>query len=449
MNYFPVGINALPVCLVGLFYFPASLLGLYFFRDQEAVELFFLILLFSVVYFSSYNFFSRVFLFLARKTSHLFSVSNVFWYRLSFLAFFIYAASLGYVIYLADAVPAMVALKGGTLMDIAQARSRFLAGLEGYDSLLRYAVFILGRSVMPLVLVAAFVFKSSLRYWLLVALLAFSMLSLEKAAPVFIFLPCILYFGVSKRWSSAFAAALSMLASIGVMTMLAMGGLEGMQSGTVGRLVEEPTALQVSIPPDMPIQEAMGRPGRFFLPNMLQDHFGVGQVPVYVNQVSGKLFILLNRIVWIPYITAYDWLGFHQAVLNGELTLGRSVSFIHHFYGEPKMLLEKMVYVYEFGASPGGAGASNTVFFVDAKLAFGWGGVVVYCLIFTFCAACIFSSGSRVLMVSSVVCFFVASVSSLTATLLSGGLFIYVVLAFLLFKNQNAELALNKTGGEK
>ncbi len=104
------------------------------------------------------------------------------------------------------------------------------------------------------------------------------------------------------------------------------------------------------------------------------------------------------------------------------------------------MQLEKMVYVYEYGASPGGEGASNTVFFVDAKLAFGWIGVVVYCLFFTFCAACIFTSGSQVLIVSSIVCFLVASVSSLTATLLSGGLFIYLVLSLLLGRSHRAIL---------
>lgn len=148
----------------------------------------------------------------------------MFWYRLSVLAFCVYAASLGYAVYLADSVPLIIALKSGTLMEIAQARGRFLAGLEGYESLLRYAVFILGRSVMPLVLVAAFVTKSKLRYWLLGALLVFSMLSLEKAAPVFIFLPCILYFFASKHWSSVLASAILMLTSIGVMTILALGG---------------------------------------------------------------------------------------------------------------------------------------------------------------------------------------------------------------------------------
>ncbi|MDB1111406.1 hypothetical protein [Pseudomonas extremaustralis] len=449
MNHFFTSVKALPVFLIGLIYFPASLLGLVLFHDRESIELLILILLFCLIYFLSYGFFSQIFLFLAQKISRSIRISRVVWYRLSIAAFCIYATSLFYAVHLADAVPAMVALKGGTLMDIAQARGQFLAGLEGYESLLRYAVFILGRSVMPLVLVAAFVFNSKFRYWLLIALLALSMLSLEKAAPVFIFLPCILLFFTSRKWLSAFFVILLMVASIGAMTLLAMGGVGDARMKGANAVLKEEHPMEVSIPPGLPIQEAMGRPGRFFLPNMVQDQFGVGQVTVDADEVSGKLIILLNRVVWIPYITAYDWLGFHREVLDGKLSLGRSISFVHLLYGEPKMLLEKMVYVYEFGASPGGAGAANTAFFVDAKLAFGWAGVVVYCLIFTFCAACIFSSGNQILMVSSIVCFFVASVSSLTATLLSGGLFIYVVLAFLLVERRAVVPVLCKTGDYK
>lgn len=359
-----MGIKAFPVYLIGLIYFPASLLGLVFFHDKESIELLLLILLFCVTYFCSYRLFSRIFLSVARKVSSLIDVSRVFWYWLSFIVFCIYVASLSYAVHLAEVIPLVVALKGGTLMDIAQARGQFLAGLEGYESLIRYAVFILGRSVMPLVLVAAFVCGSRLRYLLLIALLGLSMLSLEKAAPVFIFLPFIFYYFTLRKWLFSVGGVFLMVASIGIMALLAMGGVGDAQMKGASAEAKDAHYLDVSIPPGMPIQQAMGRPGRFFLPNMIQDQFGFGQVPVDANEASGKIFILLNRIVWIPYITAYDWLGFHRKILNEKLTLGRSVSFVHHLYGEPKMLLEKMVYVYEFGPSPGGGGASNTVFFL-------------------------------------------------------------------------------------
>ncbi|NWD49601.1 hypothetical protein [Pseudomonas gingeri] len=333
-------------------------------------------------------------------------------------------------------------------MDIANSRSQFLAGLDGNETFLRYMVFILGRSVMPLVLVSAFFYGFRFKYWLLIALFVFSVLSLEKAAPIFIFLPGLIYFFVFKRWFSALGAMLLICVSVMFVAFLSMGGIADSRFSDIPEELET-RPVHVFVPPDMPIQEAMGRPGRFFFPNELQELTGYTKVYYDPRGISGKLVILLNRIVWIPYVTAYDWLGFHRSILRGELTLGRSIGFVHFLYGEPKMPLEKMVYVYEFGASPGGAGASNTVFFVDAKLVFGWGGVIVYCLFFTFFSACIFSSGNRVLMVSSVVCFFVASVSSLTATLLSGGLFIYVILAFLLFEREPAPSTLQSAGGEE
>lgn len=433
LGFVSAGIKRLPVYLFAAIYLPMSILGLILFRDRESIELFVMILLFFAIYLFSYDFFSRLFLRFAKKTSPLLGLSTGCWYGLSLFAFSLYVASLACAVHLSGSAPILVALEGGSLMEIAQARGQFLAGLEGYESLLRYLVFILGRSVMPLLLVAAFFYKFRIRYLFFAVLLVLSMFSLEKAAPIFVFLPFALYLVILKMWRNAIFVVFLMCASVGGMTILAMGGVGESYAGRITESSVEQPGVQLSIPPGMPIQGEMGRPGRSFLPTVFHDEFGFEEMEVDKKDVSGKLIMLLNRVVWIPYITAYDWLGFHYSVLGGELTLGRSIGFIHLLYGEPKMPLEKMVYVYEFGASPGGQGASNTVFFVDAKLAFGWVGVIAYCFIFTFCAACIFSSGSPVLIASSIVCFLVASVSSLTATLLSGGLFIYVVLAFLLF----------------
>lgn len=449
LNYLPAGVKRLPVYLFAAIYLPAAILGLILLRDSEAVELFFMILLFAAIYFFSYGFFSKLFLTLAKKVSPLLKLPTVCWYGLSFFVFALYVVSLGYAVHLSGSLPIMVALEGGTLMDIAQARSQFLAGLEGYESLLRYFIFILGRSIMPLLLVAAFFYKFRARYLFFAVLLVLSMFSLEKAAPIFIFLPCALYFVISKMWRNALVVVFLMCVSVGIMAILAMGGIGESRVGSSAGPLAERAEVQLLVPPGMPIQEAMGRPGRDFLPNLINDELGYVALNINGKKISGKFVILLNRIIWIPYLTAYDWIGFHKSVLKGELTMGRSISFIHRLYGEPKMPLEKMVYVYEFGPSPGGQGASNTVFFVDAKLAFGWIGVIAYCLLFTFCAACIFSSGSRVLIASSIVCFLVASMSSLTATLLSGGLFVYVVLAFLLFDGSADSEASHNIGGGK
>ena len=434
------GVKGLPVYLMLAIYFPASILGLFLLRDRSSIEFFFILMLFCVVYFLSFEFFSRLYVALINKKIAHFEVSRRSWFFLSLFAVSFYVATLLYASCIAEAVPLFVALEGGSLMDIAHSRSQFLAGLVGYESLLRYSAFILGRSVMPLILVAAFMLHMRFRYWLLVLLLGFSMLAMEKAAPIFVLLPLGFYYLIMHRWKAVIAAVMLMLTCVVVLAFLAGGGNASSSLGDASLTAVDDSAQALVVPPGMPIQEAMGDPSRALLPYYLRKHFSEEQYQFDPDKLSAKFILLLNRVGWVPYITAYDWLEFQRVVLGGELTLGRSIGFLHLLFGEPKMQLEKMVYVYEYGASPGGEGASNTVFFVDAKLAFGWIGVVVYCLFFTFCAACIFTSGSQVLIVSSIVCFLVASVSSLTATLLSGGLFIYLVLSLLLGRSHRAIL---------
>lgn len=432
------GVKGVPVYLMLVIYFPASVLGLFLLRDRSSVEFFFILMLFCVIYFLSFGFFSRLYVALIDKKSVLLEFSCRGWLFLSIFFLSFYVFTILYVAWIAETVPLIVALEGGGLMDIAHSRSQFLAGLVGYESLLRYSVFILGRSVMPLILVAAFALRMRFRYGLLVLLLGLSMLAMEKAAPVFVLLPLAFYYLMMHRWRSVIAIVMAMLACVVLLAFLASGGnASASVSDASLRAADDSTQILV-VPPGMPIQEAMGDPSRALLPYYLRKHFSEEQYQFDPDKSSAKFVLLLNRIGWVPYITAYDWLEFQRVVLGGELTLGRSISFVHLLWGEPKMQLEKMVYVYEYGASPGGEGASNTVFFVDAKLVFGWLGVVFYCLVFTFCAACIFASGSQVLIASSIACFLVASVSSLTATLLSGGLFIYLILSLLLGRSYRA-----------
>lgn len=433
-------VKGFPVYMVLAIYFPAGLLGVFLFRDRSSIDFFLILILFCVVYFFSFDFFSRMYVALINRKSTLFEVSRRGWLFISFLAFSLYVGTLLYAVWIAQAVPLFVALEGGGLMDIAHSRSQFLAGLVGYESLLRYAAFILGRAVMPLILVAAFMLRIRFRHGFLVLILGLSMLAMEKAAPIFVLLPLMFYYLMARRWSAVIASAAVMLACIVMVTLLARGEDDRTSGSEVFSAAFNNSEVILTVPPGMPIQGAMGDPSRALLPFYVHKYFSEEEYQFDPSELSAKLTLLLNRIVWVPYITAYDWLEFQRLVLDGQLTLGRSISFVHLLFGEPKMQLEKMVYVYEYGASPGGEGASNTVFFVDAKLAFGWIGVVVYCLVFTFCAACIFTSGNQTLIVSSIVCFLVASVSSLTATLLSGGLFIYLILSLLLGRSHRAVL---------
>lgn len=198
------------------------------------------------------------------------------------------------------------------------------------------------------------------------------MLSMEKAGPIFVILPLAFYFVFVRKWKSFLLLLGVLMLRVSAISFLALGG--NSDTGFGGQESE------LIVPEGMPIQEARGVPGRFSSYDFYQQK-KTGKKFLDKYAIDNRLVFVLNRIIWIPYVTAYDWLGFHRNVLNGELTMGRSIGFVHLLFGDPKVSLEKMVYVYQYGPSPGREGASNTVFLVDAKLAFGWVGVVFYSLL--------------------------------------------------------------------
>lgn len=71
----------------------------------------------------------------------------------------------------------------------------------------------------------------------------------------------------------------------------------------------------------------MGDPSKSLLPYYRNARVGIGFYKFYSVVFSGGLVLLLSRIGWVPYIMAYDWLGFKRVLLEGKLTLGRSIGF--------------------------------------------------------------------------------------------------------------------------
>jgi hypothetical protein len=229
-----------------------------------------------------------------------------------------------------------------------------------------------------------------------------------------------------------------MVACIGLATFLAAGSLYDSQrrasSGFGDLKVHEQVVPSTKLDREVKISDESGR-------QYLHRRADILNIFVQSGEIVYQTYLVVNRVIWVPYATAYDWLKFQHDVLDGQLVLGRSIGIVSWLLGKPRVLLEQMVYQFSFGASPGGAGASNTVFFVDAKLNFGWLGAVAYCALFTFFAAIVFSSENRVAQIASITTFFTAALSPLTATLLSGGLFFYLMISIFTRLNHEASLA--------
>jgi hypothetical protein len=425
------GLWHLPVVLVLAIYLPAAAFGAYVFRDQYAVAFLALLAIFTGSYYLLYPPFSRV-LTRASVRHRLWNLGDrVNWLACAWVAVSLYVITIAIASFTTTATPLGAALGGASLMEIADARAALFAKRQGSEALLRYSAVILGRSVMPFLVAYLYWSGHRWRHLALAALLLCYGVSLEKAGPVFAFLPLVLMRAIQRRWRAAIGLSAALAACLALWTVLAMGLFHDPARAET-RDAHPPVASEQSPSPASDAAELKrhGDPRRHYVFNFL-NAMGLWTYSGTPSPWAAGAWWIVNRAVWIPYITAYDWLKFHDDVLDGRLTLGRSIGIVSWLLGQPRLQLEQMVYAYQFGASPAGAGASNTVFFVEAKLAFGWLGAIAYCLAFPFFAAAVFSSANDVAKIASVTSFFTAALSPLTATLLSGGLFFYVLVSLL------------------
>lgn len=421
MFMIPLRLWQLPVFLMIAIYLPASIVGIFIFKDTYSVMFVCILSLFSIIYLWLYprlpvNVFGERLASLLWKTG-----DQLNWAVIAWLAVAMYFSTIVVASYTTDFTPLGAALRGGSDLDIANARANFLANRTGAESLLRYSAVILGRAVMPFLVVYAYWTKSKFRHLTLIGLLFCYFIFLEKALPIFLFLPMILLNLQKRRFLLATMHSTLLIIAIGLLAFLAQGGLyDSTKNLNVQKkeyVVEKSSMIgaeNVTIADDSIL------------------HF----YPLYVAfpeedqaSVKYKSIIILNRALWIPYVTAYDWLKFQDVVLNGELTYGRSIGILSWLLGKPKLQIERMVYKYQ---GLGGDGASNTVFFVDAKIAFGWYGVFIYCILLTLISKIILSSRNEVAKIASVTGFFTVCLSPLTASILSGGLFFYLLICLLI-----------------
>jgi len=417
-----------PAALILAIYLPAALLGMYFFRDAYAASFLALLAIFAGSYYGLYPRFARM-LQSAGTRSLLWRIGDrIDWRGWAWLAAALYVTTIGVAALTVPATPLGAALAGGNWLDIALARADFLVTRDGPEALLRYLALILGRSVMPFLIAYLYWSRHRLRHLALTVLLVLFLIPLEKVSPLFAFLPLILLRALARDYKAALAHAACLVACVGLATYLAAGGLYDSQrraaSGLSGHTVQEQVIPSTKVDRDVKLSDDAGRQYLHRRLNPADDFARTGG-PGY------QIYLLANRAAWVPYATAYDWLKFHHDVLHGQLVLGRSIGIVSWLMGKPRVFLEQMVYQFSFGASPGGAGASNTIFFVDAKLNFGWFGAAAYCALFTLLAAIVFSSANHVAQIASVTSFFTAALSPLTASLLSGGLLFYLTISSL------------------
>lgn len=381
----------LPIIGVVIFYVVPSVIGVFFGASELAFQLLFLSVLSLLAYYFSYLLFiGSWFSFLCRSVFKF----RVEWSFFAFVILFSYFSVIVYAAITAPGIALFEAMRGASVSEVANLREGFLRTREGWERALLY-IYTIGLSAfMPLVISQLFIARSRWRYVVLGTFLFSLALTLEKSRSLVALLPLVILFVNSGKTRKAYLVMVWIALFIVLISVLARGGISS---------DEKPEG----------DSRLLGVPDEYSL---------------FVGE-SSQFYYIVNRVLYIPYATAIDWLRYRELILKGENTFGRSISAIALITGEERINLEQEIFAFQWEQNESGTGSANTAFYVDAYLNFDYLGVIIYSIILAFCVRVCVCSSNKALVSCLVISLYSVCFNSLSGVLFSGGLGFVLILA--------------------
>lgn len=349
---------------------PQALATSLYFSDGVALKVFSA----ALVAIASYY----VFFFLARRVFNDFSIDPI-------RSVFITPAVIVCLFLLAVAVLAVTSsdiallssLRGADEEALFNARTAFTKGRSGMELVFVYAYAMILKGALPIALMLLFDIRHR-RRWIFLGLVLFALLlSLEKFLTAMILIPIGLYYYLidqKKRLlffvliGFMFLTLASMLSGAG---SVANGQLKQSSPNIMAAVYRPVTAIEIkdsNIAGKFNALNSLGRFTNVSLSNEDNYRFFLGS--------SGAPYFI-NRVIWIPFVTSYDALKYWQNFHDETLLFGATSSPVASMFGLTFVNIEQQVFAYQYGSSEDDAGRSNTAFFIDSLINFGWLGVVV------------------------------------------------------------------------
>jgi hypothetical protein len=437
-------------------YVPQMVAGIFIFGDLPAYKLSAVIILGISAYYLVYNILSRLKvpeswgIGLMGRTG---SSSQYVVIAISACYFLV----IFYAVSTSEKVALWEALSGASADDIAYAREALFKGRSGWERSLIYANAIFSSALMPFALAICYIEKKSYRHVLLV-MFALSLLpSLEKVLILKALLPLIIlglngYFPRRRVMQMAAGAAIVIA---GAFFFSKMGETDYLSQNKITidllqaqkasltewmrnnpRLTEEdrkrmtPAEKQKSSEVESE-NERIYKLQENIIQKQLDYYIWVERYLLKYNIFgTGQLRYVFNRVFWIPYVTAYDWLGYFHEKLEGKYLFGKTSSLLARITGEAPFPMEREVFKYQFGESGPQTAAANASFLVDAFVNFGWAGVVAYAGLFAALTWVVVVQANPAMQACYYYFVLQASMGGLPGVLFSNGMILLICLAF-------------------
>lgn len=391
---------AIPVLLL-LIYGPGVIIA--FFRlgaSKEVIEFLLIFIVSLVVYFATYRIIRA-----SISGARLIVDKGISITTTSNLVFFIYALYILYVVVTAPKIPLVQSFLGASSSDLSYYREMFFKARTGFDGILVYINAIFTVAVLPFLIASLYVIRYKYRHLYLIFFAFTLFLSMEKSLIARALLPLLVLVingVVVDKYVSLKRIIIILIIGLFGITFLSLGNFSNSDTVLLKEIIDiDPVA------------------ARYFI----------------VSNPDNAFMFIINRLFWIPYITAIDWLSYFNQVLHRDLVMGASSSLISSTFGMERVNLERLVFEFEWGQNESGTGSANTVYFIDIFLNFGWLGVVIsnvlLALIVNFFEFCNNKAAKATFFVYA---YFIVT-SSLIAVIFSSGLLLFMLL-MLFVKNK-------------
>jgi hypothetical protein len=384
-------IYLIPIWIIILFYIIPSALGVFSMGNPNAYQLFLLSIFAIFSYYLSYNCLN-----LQKLSDYLSKIKKIEgdWKKWAWVIFSIYFAVIFYACINAPQIALIASFKGASISDLSVLREQFLRTESGLGKIPLYIYTICITSIVPLLITQIFLTQKRTRFLILGLFVLSLILTLEKGRALVGMLPLIVWYANKGNLKKAYTICAVLILVIGMVSVVARGGF---------------TNSNTSSTPDK-----------------------MAGVPDKYNLFSGKtsqFYYIINRVLYIPYMTAIDWLDYREQILNNEKIYGRSIGLIARIMGWEKIYLEKEVFTFEWGQNLTGTGSANTAYYIDAYLNFGLWGIALYsCILAIIIKFCIASQNEALMSTLGIPLYYVCF-HGLSAILFSGGLFFLLLIA--------------------
>lgn len=401
-------IRYFPLWVIAGYYFPQSIYGFFVYDKSYAFDFLIITIVscFSYIFFFEYVYSERWLRGIVNRPSR-WSIDVV---NLSYVIFGLYLGLIVYISITADQIALFIVFQGASIGDLAKSREMFLRTREGWEAAIPYINAMFVMALLPYSIASLFFVHHKLRFYFLGIFLFCVLLTLEKSVALMALIPIIiLSVNASDRGKNkSFKIIAAVIVLISGVSFLARGGL---QDETLVSVRGDSAA---TIPEDYKLLKC-----------------------------DNQICYIANRVLWIPYATAIDWLRYQDEELDGNYVLGRSIGPIATLLDTTKINLEREVFAFQWGQNETGTGSSNTAYFIDAFVNFSWIGVILYAMILALIVKIIDVSDNCPVKCTIFISLFYLGVNSLPPMLFSGGLIVIIFIA-LFFKQRTTEVLIAK-----